>query len=141
AQPTAGRAAGADLPITRLALFTSGVGYFEHEGLVVDDQELVLQVPKREMDDLLQSLVLQDFGGGVVEAVRYSSHAPLTRLLGGYSLDLSGAPTLLELLAQARGELVRLDGPAVIEGALLGVEEEPAGEGLTRAFITVSTAS
>src|SRR5690554_879772 len=77
----------ADLPITRLALFTSGVGYFEHEGAVTGDQELVLTVPKDEMDDLLQSLVLQDFGGGSIEPVRYSSQAPLSRLLDGYSID------------------------------------------------------
>src|SRR5690554_575686 len=91
----------AELPVTRLALFTSGVGYFEHDGTVVGEQELVLTVPKGEMDDLLQSLVLQDFGGGMVEPVRYSSQAPLSRLLDGYSIDLSGNVTLVNLLAQA----------------------------------------
>src|SRR5690606_23210346 len=73
---TTASATEADLPITRLALFTSGVGYFEHEGPVTGNQELVLTVPKNEMDDLLQSLVLQDFGGGSIEPVRYSSQAP-----------------------------------------------------------------
>lgn len=131
----------ADLPITRLALFTSGVGYFEHEGAVTGDQELVLTVPKDEMDDLLQSLVLQDFGGGSIEPVRYSSQAPLSRLLDGYSIDVSGNVTLVNLLAQARGEQVRLDGTTVIEGVLLGVEEQRDADGVARAFVTVSTAT
>ncbi|MFA5550295.1 MAG: hypothetical protein WDA03_01645 [Trueperaceae bacterium] len=131
----------ADLPITRLALFTSGVGYFEHVGVVTGDQELVLTVPKDEMDDLLQSLVLQDFGGGTIEPVRYSSQAPLSRLLDAFSIDLSNNVTLVGLLAQARGEQVRLDGPSVIEGALLGVEEQRDAEGRARAFVTVATAT
>ncbi len=136
-RPTA--ASEADLPVTRLALFTSGIGYFEHEGTVSGDQELVLTVPKAEMDDLLQSLVLQDFGGGTIEPVRYSSQAPLSRLLDAYSIDLSGNVSLVSLLAQARGERVRLEGATVIEGALLGVEEQRVEEGVTRAFVTVAT--
>lgn len=133
--------ASADLPVTRLALFTSGVGYFEHAGVVTGDQELVLTVPKDEMDDLLQSLVLQDFGGGSIEPVRYTSQAPLNRLLDGYSIDVSGNVSLVNLLTQARGEQVRLDGPTVIEGALLGVEEQRDAEGRVRAFVTVATTS
>ncbi|MFA5594076.1 MAG: hypothetical protein WDA15_02205, partial [Trueperaceae bacterium] len=133
--------ASADLPVTRLALFTSGVGYFEHAGVVTGDQELVLTVPKDEMDDLLQSLVLQDFGGGSIEPVRYTSQAPLNSLLDGYSIDVSGNVSLVNLLTQARGEQVRLDGPTVIEGALLGVEEQRDAEGRVRAFVTVATTS
>src|SRR5690606_41198641 len=33
--------ASVDLPVTRLVLFTSGVGYFEREGVVSGEQELV----------------------------------------------------------------------------------------------------
>ncbi len=140
AQAPARDAAALDLPVTRLALFTSGVGYFEHSGVVRGEQEMLLTLPKAEMDDFLQSLVLQDLGGGSIEPVRYSSQAPLGRLLDGYSLDLSSNVTLLELLAQARGEQVRLEGPTTIEGALLGVEEQRTEEGETRAFVTVATA-
>lgn len=137
---TAASGSSADLPVTKLALFTSGVGYFEHAGVVNGDQELVLTVPKAEMDDLLQSLVLQDFGGGTIEPVRYSSQAPLSRLLDGYSIDVSGNVTLVNLLAQARGERVRLDAPTMLEGAILGVEEQRDADGNARAFITLATA-
>ncbi|HLU82485.1 MAG TPA: hypothetical protein VKZ43_03705, partial [Trueperaceae bacterium] len=94
----------ANLPVTRVVLFTNGVGYFEHEGTVTGDQVLDLVVAPAEMDDLLQSLVLQDFGGGSIEPVRYDSRDPLGRILGSYSIDLSGNPTLAQILAQARGE-------------------------------------
>ncbi len=83
AQATATSAAydRADLPVTRLVLFTSGVGYFEYAGEVNGNAELVLTVPLAEMDDLLQSLVLQDLGGGTIKPVTYSSHEPLDRVL------------------------------------------------------------
>src|SRR5690606_5665705 len=58
---TQGAEMPANLPVTRVVLFTNGVGYFEHEGTVTGDQVLDLVVAPNEMDDLLQSLVLQDF--------------------------------------------------------------------------------
>ncbi len=134
------RPAGDALPVTRLVLFTSGVGYFEHEGTVTGDHEMVLTVPRAEMDDLLQSLVLQDFGGGTISPARYTSQAPLGRLLDGYSLDLSRNVTLYSLLGQARGEEVELVGATTVVGLLLGVEEQTTDEGVTRAFATLATA-
>lgn len=129
------------LPVTRLALYASGVGYFQHEGVVSGDQELVLSVPKAQMDDLLQSLVLQDLGGGQIEAVRYSSQAPLSRLLDGFSLDLGGNPTLAQLLLQARGERVQLQGAAPVEGLLVSVEQQAQPDGPARTYLTLTTAA
>ena len=63
-----------------LVLFTNGVGYFEHAGTVVGTQEIELPVPPEHMDDLLQSLVVQDLDGGRVEAVRYGARDPLGRM-------------------------------------------------------------
>src|SRR5690606_36627381 len=73
----------ADLPVTRVVLFTSGAAYFEHAGMVTGDQVLDLSVPPSEMDDMLQTLVLQDLGGGTVEPVVYDSRDPLGRILAG----------------------------------------------------------
>src|SRR5690606_11562552 len=85
--------AAADLPVRRVVLFTSGVAYFEHEGTVVGDQAFELSVPPSEMDDMLQTLVLQDLDGGTIEPVTYDSREPLGRILAGYSIDLAGVPT------------------------------------------------
>jgi hypothetical protein len=134
-------ASPADLPITRVVLFTNGVGYFEHEGTVTGTQELALDVPLEQMDDLLQSLVVQDFDGGDVRPVRYGSRDPLARILDGYAIDLSGSPTLLDVLAQARGERVTLEATQPIEGTVLGVERVTVPDDAPRAYLTLVTDS
>lgn len=131
--------ASADLPITRVVLFTNGVGYFEHEGTVTGTQELGLDVPVEQMDDLLQSLVVQDLDGGNVRPVRYGSRDPLARILDGYDIDLSGNPTLLDVLAQARGERVTLDATQPIAGTIVGVERVTVPDEAPRAYLTLVT--
>ncbi|MFO7545912.1 MAG: hypothetical protein R6W77_10495 [Trueperaceae bacterium] len=131
--------APADLPITRVVLFTNGVGYFEHEGTVTGTQELALDVPVEQMDDLLQSLVVQDFDGGDVRPVRYGSRDPLARILDGYAIDLSGNPTLLDVLEQARGERVTLEATQPIEGTVVGVERVTVPDEAPRAYLTLVT--
>ena len=135
-------AGSARLPISRLTLFTTGVGFFEHAGMVEGDGELELTVPVEHMDDLLQSLVVRDLGGGLVEAVRYASRDPLARVLKSYAFDLSAAPSLTDLLRQARGEPVRVAlGPDdVVTGLVAGVEEEDADAGTSsrRAWLTIA---
>ncbi|MDZ7708415.1 MAG: hypothetical protein U5J97_11100 [Trueperaceae bacterium] len=106
---------------------TSGLATFEHEGTVSGSQELVLSVPEAAMDDLLQSLVLQDLDGGTVRPVRYAARDALGRVLASYAFDLRETPGLAELLAQARGEELIIDGPSELRGTLLSVErvDEP----------------
>ncbi len=130
----------AHLPVTRVVLFTSGVGYFEHSGTVTGDQVLDLSVPPSEMDDMLQTLVLQDFGGGTVDPVTYDSRDPLARILAGYSIDLSGAPTLAQILAQLRGEAVQLEASRSLTGTIVSVERVEAPEEPPRTFVTLATA-
>jgi hypothetical protein len=105
---SAERAGSLDLPVTRVVLSTAGVGYFEHAG--TDRRRRGARAARRsdQMDDLLQSLVLQDLDGGRVRPVRYGSRDPLGRILASYALDLSGNPSLAELLVQARGEPLTL---------------------------------
>ena len=135
-----GDAEVAELPVTRVVLFTTGVGYFEHAGTVVGDQELELRVATEHMDDLLQSLVLADLDGGSVRPVRYGARDPLGRVLGSFALDLSGDPTLAQLLGQARGEALRVETDVVVEGTLVNVERTTTGEGDARTLLTLATA-
>jgi hypothetical protein len=133
--------AGADrLPISRVVSFTTGVAFFEHSGVVEGEAELELTVPAEDMDDLLQSLVMRDLGGGLVEAARYASRDPLERVLRSYALDLSAHPSLSQLLTQSRGEPVRvaLDAEETVAGVVVGVENE-ATDGSTRVWLTVNT--
>lgn len=132
-------AAPVELPVRHLVLFTNGVGYFEHVGTVVGTQEVELPVPPEHMDDLLQSLVVQDLGGGRVEAARYGARDPLGRVLGSYALDLSGDPTLAQLLAQARGEAVRVETSETLRGVIVNLERVQAPDRAARTLLTLST--
>ena len=132
-------AASAELPVTRLVLFTSGVGYFEHAGVVTGDRVLDLEVSATDMDDVLQSLVVQDLDGGSIRPVTYPTRDPLERILGGYALDLSGNPSLAQLLVQARGERVAVQAGTDLEGALVNVERVERAEGEVETVLTLHT--
>lgn len=127
----------ADLPVTRLVATTSGLATFEHEGTVTGNQELVLSVPEAAMDDLLQSLVLEDLDGGQVRPVRYAARDALGRVLASYAFDLRDTPGLAELLAQARGEELIIDGPSELRGTLLSVERIDEPDAAPAWFLTL----
>src|SRR5262245_37745784 len=73
------------LPITRVVLFNSGVGYFSRSGEVTDDARVDLTFPEQDVNDLLKSMVLEDFNGGRIAAVSYDSREPISRTLASRS--------------------------------------------------------
>jgi len=122
---------GATLSLSKIVLYSSGVGYFQHDGTVNNRVQLDLRLHANQINDLLKSLVVQDFGGGRVSTVTYGSRDPATKTLGSFSINLNGNPTLGQILTQVRGEPVEVTAPNPIVGTLLGVEKkmEPIGEG------------
>ena len=54
----------ADVPVREVVLFSSGVGYFQHEGSVTGDAAAQLRFKTGQINDILKSLVLQDLDGG-----------------------------------------------------------------------------
>ena len=66
AQPAAGlEPKRAELPITRIVLYSSGVGYYLREGDVTGSARIDLQFPEPAVNDLLKSLVVSDRAGRV----------------------------------------------------------------------------
>ena len=122
---------GATLPLSKIALYSSGVGYFQHDGTVNSHAQLNLRLDTNQINDMLKSLVVQDFGGGKVSTVTYGSRDPVTKTLGSFGINLNGNPTLGQILTQVRGEPVEVTAPNPITGTLLGVEKktESIGEG------------
>lgn len=112
------------LPVRRVVLFSSGVGYFEHEGTVEGDADVVFHFRIDDVNDLLKSLIVQDLDGGQVTAVSYTSRDPITRTLRSFAIDLTNNPSLYGLLEQLRGEPVRLHADEAITGTVLGVEKK-----------------
>ena len=112
------------LPITRVTLYTSGVGYFERGGAVDGDAQITLYFPLGAVNDVLKSLVLLDGGGGGISPVTYAAQDPVRRALQAFSLNIGDEPDRATLLGRMRGVSVTLatEDPAPLTGIIAGVE-------------------
>jgi hypothetical protein len=112
----------ANLPLKRVVLFSSGVGFFEHSGKVTGDATVDLKFKTDQINDLLKSMVVQDLDGGRISTINYGSKDPITKTLKTFSIDLTDEPSLADLLRQVRGERVEIEAPNKLTGVILGVE-------------------
>jgi hypothetical protein len=124
------------LPITRVVLFNSGVGYFSRSGEVVDDARVDLTFPEQDINDLLKSMVLEDFNHGRIAAVSYDSREPISRTLSSFAINLNGNPTFAGIVAQMRGERIdvvltpgAVNQPGKLSGVIVGVEPQKEAKG------------
>ena len=124
------------LPLTRVVLFNSGVGYFSRSGEVENEARVDLTFPETDINDLLKSMVLEDFNKGRISAVSYDSREPIARTLSSFAINLNGNPTFAGIVAQMRGERIEVlvsptaaNQPGKLTGAIVGVEhvKVPAG--------------
>src|SRR4051794_26014746 len=97
AEPNAGEGAAA-LPLSEVVLYTSGVGYFQRDGHVEANAQVELRFKTEDINDLLKSLVVQDFDGGQVSTVTYGSRDPIDKILRSFGIDLTSNPGLGDLL-------------------------------------------
>jgi hypothetical protein len=111
------------LPVRRVVLYKSGVGYFEHLGKVRGNQQVTIAFTSGQLDDVLKSLTTLDLSGGRVSGVSYNSDASLDRRLSALRLPLGEQTTRAQFLAALRGARleVRTAGARVV-GRLLSVE-------------------
>src|SRR2546428_1286841 len=72
----------ATLPLSKIVLYSSGVGDFQHDGTGNNRTQLDLRLQTNQINDMLKSLVVQDFGGGRVSTVTSGSRDPVTTTLG-----------------------------------------------------------
>lgn len=132
AQPSDARGAAApghaaDLPVRAVKLYSSGVGFFEHAGRIDGNASATLQFKAAQINDVLKSLLVQDLDGGAAGIVSYPSHDPLGRTLSSFQVDISGNPTLADLLRQLRGAAVIVTaGGEKFRGTVLNVETRAA---------------
>src|SRR4051812_36276950 len=132
------------LPITRVVLFNSGVGYFSRSGEVEGDARVDLTFPENDINDLLKSMVLEDFNKGRISAVSYDSREPITRTLSSFAINLNGNPTFSGILAQLRGERIEVavsptaaNQPGKLTGTIVGVEHQKIPAGSTTVDVEV----
>ncbi len=123
--PAAARqATAADrLPVRRVVLYKSGVGYFEHLGKVRGNQQVTIDFTSGQLDDVLKSLTTLDLNGGRVAGVSYNSDAALDRRLSALRLPLGEQTTRAQFLAALRGARLEVrTASALVVGRLLSVE-------------------
>lgn len=120
----------AELPLSRVVLFSSGVGYFEREGNVQGDATLDMTFRTSQINDILKSLVIQDLGGGTIAPVTYAPQDPLERTLSSFSLDISDNPRLADLWDRLRGSKVQVKAlGTTAEGTAFGSEKREMAVG------------
>jgi len=130
------QAAGGQLPIAQVVLFSSGVGYFQREGEVQGNSRIDLTFPVQDINDLIKSMVLSDLGGGHISAVSYDSQAPVDKTLRSFAINLTNNPSFGQILNQARGEKVEAvlqqtntTQPGTMTGVIMGVEKKKEAVG------------
>jgi hypothetical protein len=136
-------AASTELPVTRVALYKNGVGFFEHAGRVTGDQSVTIDFTTAQLNDVLQSLTAIDLNGGRIAGAGYNSTTPLEQQLKALPLALGEDPTAVDFYNAIRGARVEVRGPGeTISGRLLNIEVVNTPEGdnkpaLEKRLITV----
>ena len=116
---------GSRLPVKRVVLYKNGVGYFEHSARVRGNQDLAIDFTTSQLNDVLKSLTVVDFGDGRISGVRYNSIAPLDERLKVLRLPFGEQLTRADFLAALRGAHVEVhSGSDSATGRLLSVEQE-----------------
>ncbi len=112
-----------ELPVRKIILYRSGVGYFQREGHVSGDTKVSLAFDTEQVSDILKSLVVLDLDGGRIGGATYGSKEPLERRLRSFGVNIADAKDIAALFTQLRGSNVRVIAPeGSVEGTILGVE-------------------
>jgi len=116
---------GDSLPVKRVVLYKTGVGYFEHLGRVRESQDVTIRFTSGQLNDVLKSLTVLDLNGGRITGVEYGSAAPMDRQLGDLRLPVGEKASLTDFLGALRGARLEVrSGPSIITGRLLSVERK-----------------
>ncbi|MCL2007855.1 MAG: DUF4139 domain-containing protein [Treponema sp.] len=113
--------ASRNLPLRRVSILSSGIGFFEHSGTITGAGEVSLLFDASVMNDVLSSLVLNDPASSS-PSLLYNSEGSLWRSLRSLRVDLAGNPGFAEILGSQRGEEIEVYAPEQILGRIIGVE-------------------
>jgi hypothetical protein len=114
------------LPIRRVVLYKSGVGYFEHVGSVTGAGDVAIQFTTAQLNDVLKSLTALDLDGGAIANISYNSVAPIEQRLAALRLPLGDDADPQQFYEALRGSRLEIRaGATVFEGRLLAVQTRP----------------
>jgi hypothetical protein len=138
AQP--GSADVSEMPVRRVVLYKSGVGYFEHLGSISGNTNVAIQFTTAQLNDVLQSLTALDLDGGSVTNISYNSVAPIEQQLALLRLPIGSDTDRLRFYNALRGARVDVHaGAAAVTGRILTVEDKTRTRGGTTETATELT--
>jgi Carboxypeptidase regulatory-like domain len=130
----------AKLPVRRVILYKTGVGYFEHLGHVRGNESVRIDFTSGQLNDVLQSLTVLDLNGGRISGVNYNSEAPLSERLGTLRLPLEEKTDLSKFYGALRGARLQVrSGAVTVTGRLLSVERKTRVSGGTTLEVDLAT--
>ncbi|MGH9592406.1 MAG: carboxypeptidase regulatory-like domain-containing protein, partial [Bryobacteraceae bacterium] len=122
------------LPLRRVVLYKSGVGYFEHAGKVNGNETVEITLTSGQLNDVLKSLTALDLSGGRITGASYNSQEPAQHQLMSLPVPVAGAATLRDLLTGLRGARLEVrQGGIAYTGRLLSVEQKTSATGSVQA--------
>ncbi|MCL1792340.1 MAG: DUF4139 domain-containing protein [Oscillospiraceae bacterium] len=130
--PNDGAKKETEMKLRRLTLFSSGVGFFEHNGDISGNVEFTLTFNKDAVNDALKSIVINDPDANPV--IFYHSEDTLLRTLKGLSIDLHENDYIAELLSELKGAEIEVFAPNSIKGRIMLVEDRRNFEPETKTF-------
>ena len=68
-----GQLLAAELPVRHVVLYKHGIGYFQRSGQLGPGESARLDFKATEMNDVLNSLTIQESGAGKIPGLRYDS--------------------------------------------------------------------
>jgi hypothetical protein len=114
------------LPVRRVVLYKSGIGYFEHLGSVSGAADVAIQFTTAQLNDVLKSLTTLDLDGGSIANISYNSVAPIDQRLAALRLPLGDDADPLQFYNALRGSRLEVrSGTSTFEGRLLAIEQRP----------------
>ena len=118
--------AGVDLPVRRVVLYKSGVGFFEHLGSIAGNTSVTIRFTTAQLNDVLQSLTAMDLDGGSIANISYNSIAPIDQRLSALRLPIGSEADRLQLSQALRGARVDVRSGAAVEasGRIFAVEQK-----------------
>ena len=135
-------AAAETLPLKRVAISTSGLALYEHQGTVNGTSNIQVPVRLDAVDDILKSLVVMD-SAGEFGGVSLPGREPLSQSFRDLPFSREDLNSPVSLMNALQGAEVEITGANTIKGRLMNVVEEITtlqdGETITRHRVSVIT--
>jgi len=112
-----------DIPIKKVTLYSSGVGYFQHQGSIEGTARLVLPFERSAIDDVLKSITIYDPDTNL-PTISYPSEETVQRTLDSLSVNLGNNPSIVDILNSLRGAVVKIFVSKEIIGKIIGANRK-----------------